>query len=57
LKDARARSSAEVVAAKERVAAEFAAARRDLEAGISELAAEIASRVLQPPRSPSREVR
>ncbi len=57
LKDARARSSAEVVAAKERMAAEFAAARRDLEAGISDLAAEIASRVLQPPRSPSREVR
>jgi F-type H+-transporting ATPase subunit b len=57
LKDARAKSSAEVSAAKERVAAEFAAARRDLDTGISQLAAEIASRVLQPPASPSREVR
>jgi F-type H+-transporting ATPase subunit b len=57
LKDARAKSSAEVSAAKERVAAEFAAARRDLDTGISQLAAEIASRVLQPSASPSREVR
>jgi F-type H+-transporting ATPase subunit b len=57
LKDARAISSAEVIAAKEGVTAEFAAARRDLEAGIPQLAAEIASRVLQSPASPSREVR
>jgi len=57
LKDARAKSAAEVVAAKERVATEFATTRRDLESGISQLAAEIASRVLQPPASPSREVR
>jgi len=57
LQDARAKSSAEVIAAKERVAGEYDAARRDLEAGISQLAAEIASRVLQSPASPSREVR
>ena len=57
LKDARAKSAGEVVAAKERVATEFATTRRDLESGISQLAAEIASRVLQPPASPSREVR
>jgi F-type H+-transporting ATPase subunit b len=57
LKDSRAKSAGEVSRAKERVAAELAAARRDVEAGISELAAEIVSRVLQAPASPSREVR
>ena len=57
LKDARAKSAVDVSTAKERVAAEFAAARRDLEAGVSQLAAEVASRVLQTPSSPSREVR
>lgn len=57
LKEARTKSAAEVSTAKERVAAEFAAARRDLQAGISQLASEIASRVLQPSTSPSREVR
>lgn len=57
LKDARAKSAVEVSVAKERVATEFNAARRDLESGISQLAAEIASRVLQNPASPSREVR
>jgi F-type H+-transporting ATPase subunit b len=57
LKDARAKSSAEVSTAKERVAAELAGARREVEAGISQLAAQIAARVLQPPASPSREVR
>ena len=57
LKEARAKSSAEVTRAKERVAGELAAARRDLESGISQLAAEIATRVLQSPASPSREVR
>lgn len=57
LKQARARSSAEVTTAKERIADEFAAARRDVEAGVSELAAEIAARVLQPAAGPSREAR
>ena len=57
LKDARAKSSTEVSAAKDRVAGELDAARREVEAGIPQLAAEIASRVLQPPTSPSREAR
>jgi F0F1-type ATP synthase membrane subunit b/b' len=57
LKDARTKSSAEVSAAKDRVAGELAAARREVEAGIPQLAAEIASRVLQPPTNPSREAR
>jgi len=50
LKKARAKASAEVTAGKERVAAELAAARRDMEPGIAQLAAEIATRVLQPAR-------
>lgn len=57
LKQARAKSSAEVSSAKDRIAAEFAAARRDIEAGVSQLAAEIAARVLQPAAGPSREAR
>jgi len=55
LKDARAKSSTEVSVGKDRVAAELAGARRDLEEGISQLAAQIASRILLPPASPSRE--
>jgi len=55
LKQARAKSSGEVSTAKERIAAEFAAARRDVEAGVSQLAGEIAARVLQPSAGPSRE--
>jgi F-type H+-transporting ATPase subunit b len=57
LKEVRTKSSAEVARAKERVAGELVAARRDLEGGISQLAAEIATRVLHSPSSPSREVR
>lgn len=57
LKQARTKSSAEVAAAKERVAADFAAARRDMEADISQIASEIAARVLQPTVGPSREAR
>jgi len=57
LKEARAKSSAEVSAAKQRVEGEFLAAKREVEAGTAQLAAEIATRVLQPPASPSREVR
>jgi F-type H+-transporting ATPase subunit b len=56
LKDARSKAVAEVGAAKERVAKELAAARRELEGSISQLAAEIARRVLQPAR-PSQPVR
>jgi F-type H+-transporting ATPase subunit b len=50
LKDARAKFGAEVAAAKDRVAADLAAARRDFEPSVAELAAEIASRVLEPAR-------
>jgi F-type H+-transporting ATPase subunit b len=57
LKDARAKSALEVAAAKEQIAGELLAARRDLEGSISQLAAEIASRILRSPSSPSREVR
>ena len=57
VKDARSKSAAEVSSGKERVAAELLAARRDMEAGISQLATEIAARVIESPRSPTREVR
>jgi len=57
LKDARAKSAAEVAKAKQRIASELLAARRDLEAGISQLVAAIATRILQSPTNPSREVR
>jgi len=50
VKDARAKSATEVAAGKERVAAELAAVRRDMEPGIAQLASEIATRVLQPAR-------
>ena len=57
LKDARAKSAAEVANAKQRIASELLAARRDVEAGISQLASAIASKILQSPANPSREVR
>jgi len=50
LKQTRAKSAGEVAAAKQRVAADLAAARRDLEPNVAQLAAEIASRVLEPAR-------
>jgi len=50
MKDARAKTAAEVNTAKERVSAELAAARRDMEPSIAQLAAEIAARVLEPAR-------
>jgi F-type H+-transporting ATPase subunit b len=50
LKEARSRSTEEVAAAKDRVAAQLATARRDLEPNLAELASEIASRVLKPAR-------
>jgi F-type H+-transporting ATPase subunit b len=53
LKAARNRATAEVNSAKERVAGEFAAAKKDLEATTSQLAAEIAKRILQAPPSPA----
>ena len=50
LKEARGKAFAEVNTAKERVAGELAAARREVEATVSQLSAEIARRVLQAPR-------
>lgn len=60
LKDARAAASAQVAAGKERIAGELAAARREMEATVGQLSAEIARRILPfPPRpgSPAREAR
>src|SRR5262245_47467586 len=47
LKEARRRSASEVAAAKELVARDLAAARRDIEPSVAQLAAEIATRVLK----------
>jgi F-type H+-transporting ATPase subunit b len=60
IKNARTKAADEVSARKARVAAELAAARRDIEATVAELSAEIARRILQtPPRpgAPAREAR
>jgi F-type H+-transporting ATPase subunit b len=60
LKDARSKASAEVVKAKERVAGELEAAKKEIETSASQLATEIAVRMLQVPPgpgSPSREAR
>jgi len=52
LKDARGKSDVEVKAAKERVAGEFASAKKEIETTTGQLAAEIARRVLQAPPAP-----
>lgn len=52
LKASRNLAATEVTAAKEKVAKEMAAAKRELEAGVPQLATEIAKRVLETP-SPS----
>ena len=60
LKEARGAATVQVATAKERIAAEFAVARRDIEATVGQLSTEIARRILQtPPRpsSPAREAR
>jgi F0F1-type ATP synthase membrane subunit b/b' len=60
LKEARNRAAAEVAAGKERVGRDLAAARRDIEASVGQLAAEIARRVLEVaprPGGPAREAR
>ncbi len=60
IKEARSKAAGEVSAAKVRVAAELAAARRDVESTVTQLSAEIASRILEaPPRpgAPAREAR
>jgi F-type H+-transporting ATPase subunit b len=60
LKDARNKAAAEVSKAKERVAVELTAAKRDVESIVSQLALEIAGRILRNPSAPggpSREAR
>ena len=60
LKDSRIKATAEVNSAKERVAGEFAAAKKELESTTSQLATEIARRILQAspnPGNPAREAR
>src|SRR5215470_2648126 len=60
LKEARAKSSAEVSKAKQRVESELQSAKKDIEATASELALEIARRVLEGssgPSGPAREAR
>jgi F-type H+-transporting ATPase subunit b len=60
LKDARSKADVEVTAAKERVAGEFAGAKKEIETLTGQLAAEIARRVLQSspaPGTPTREAR
>lgn len=60
LKNARNRSSAEVAQGKERVAGDLETAKKDIEATASQLALEIARRVLEVPSgpgSPTREAR
>jgi F-type H+-transporting ATPase subunit b len=57
LKAARARADGEVNAAKERVAGEFAGAKKEIEALAGQLAAEIARRVLNSPPAPGNPTR
>jgi F0F1-type ATP synthase membrane subunit b/b' len=60
LKEARSKAAAEVVAGKDRASKELAAARRDIEGSVAQLATEIARRVLlvpSSPGSPAREAR
>jgi F-type H+-transporting ATPase subunit b len=52
LKDARSKADAEVNAGKERVAGEFAGAKKEIETLTGQFAAEIARRVLQAPPAP-----
>jgi F-type H+-transporting ATPase subunit b len=60
LKEVRTKTNAEVNTAKERIAAEFDAAKKEIEASVPQLAAQVAGRVLQTspaPTKPAREVR
>jgi F-type H+-transporting ATPase subunit b len=60
LKDARSKAAAEVGRAKERVVGEFEAAKKDIERSVSQLATEIAGRVVEMrpgPGNPSKEAR
>jgi len=53
LKEARAKAAAMVNAERERIAAEFLAARREIESSITQFAALVARRVLQSTRPPA----
>ena len=57
LKEARTKANAEVNSAKERVAGEAASAKKELEATTTQLATEIAQRILQAPPSPGNPAR
>ena len=59
LKDARTKASAEVGQAKSRVSSELEAAKKDIETTVSQLATEIARRVMQTPSTsgPTRNAR
>ncbi len=61
IKVARASAAEEVRVARERIAGEVAAARREVESSASQLAAEIAGKILEvrpfPPATPAREAR
>jgi F-type H+-transporting ATPase subunit b len=52
LKEARAKANAEVTAAKAHIEQELTTARREVEATVGQLAAEIAQKILQAPPSP-----
>ena len=57
LKEARRKASGRSESAKERVAGEFAAAKKELEATVAQLATEIAERVMQTPPAPGNPAR
>jgi F-type H+-transporting ATPase subunit b len=57
VKEARAAATAQVGAGKERIAGEFAAARREIETTVSKLSSEIAQRILQSPPRPGSSTR
>jgi F-type H+-transporting ATPase subunit b len=57
IKEARTAATAQVAAGKERVAGEVVAARREIEATVSQLSAEIARRILRTPPRPGSSAR
>src|SRR5271167_1125245 len=57
LKDARAKAATQVGGAKEQISSELVAAVKDVETSVSQLSAEIVSRLLQTPLRPPREAR
>lgn len=57
LKDARAKAATQVGGAKEQISSELVAAVKDVETSVSQLSAEIVSRLLQSPLRPPREAR